>query len=251
VNRAQREAYKKEYAGAKATGKPFMPYAIYKDHIVAMLAIGFVIFLAIWQRIEVGEPIDPATTDFVPRPEWYFFFLFELLKIFKNENALTPLIMATFIVPNILIVLLIITPFIDQGPERRINRRPIALATAVFVFAGIGWLTYKGATSEAAAGVAIPITGLDAKGEAGLKIFQGNGCAACHALGGSGGKIGPALDKEGTVAGHDAAWQIAHLKNPQSKTPGSAMPKFDKFTPDQYDALSTFLTGLGTKYTVK
>ena len=66
----------------------------------------------------------------MPRPEWYFFFLFELLKIFKGQNALTPVIMATFIIPNILMVLLILTPFIDRGPERRIQRRPIALLTA-------------------------------------------------------------------------------------------------------------------------
>jgi menaquinol-cytochrome c reductase cytochrome b/c subunit len=250
VNRAQKEAYKKEYAGAKATGKPFMPYAIYKDHIVAILAIGFVIFLAIWHRAEIGEPIDPATTDFVPRPEWYFFFLFELLKIFKNENALTPLIMATFIVPNILIILLIVTPFIDQGPERRIQRRPIALATAVLVFAGIGWLTYKGATSEAAAGAEIQIENLDAKGEAGLQLYQTSNCAACHQLGGAGGNLGPALDDEGTK-NRGIEWQIAHLKDPKSRTPGSTMQAFPNFTDEQYDSLATFLEGLGTKYVVK
>ena len=75
----------------------------------------------------MGEPVNPASTDYVPRPEWYFFFLFELLRIFKGQNALTPVIMATFIIPNILMALLILTPFIDRGPERRIQRRPIAL----------------------------------------------------------------------------------------------------------------------------
>ena len=119
VNRGQQEYYKRDYAQAKAEGKPFFPYAVYKDLLIATLAIGIVIMLAIWHKVEVGEPVNPASTDFVPRPEWYFFFLFELLKIFKGQNALMPVIMATFIIPNILMALLILTPFIDRGPERR------------------------------------------------------------------------------------------------------------------------------------
>ena len=95
--------------------------------------------------MEVGEPVNPASTDFVPRPEWYFFFLFELLRIFKGQNDLTPVIMATFIIPNILMALLILTPFIDRGPERRIQRRPIAVITAVAVIVFLGYMTNKGA----------------------------------------------------------------------------------------------------------
>ena len=100
MNRGQQEYYKRDYAQAKAEGKPFFPYAVYKDLLISTLAIGIVILLACWHRVEVGEPVNPASTDFVPRPEWYFFFLFELLKIFKGQNVLTPVIMATFIIPN-------------------------------------------------------------------------------------------------------------------------------------------------------
>jgi menaquinol-cytochrome c reductase cytochrome b/c subunit len=95
VNRGHKEYYKRDYAQAKAEGKPFFPYAVYKDLIVATLAIGLVIVFSIWHRVEIGEPVNPASTDFVPRPEWYFFFLFELLKIFEGQNALMPVIMAT------------------------------------------------------------------------------------------------------------------------------------------------------------
>ena len=124
MNKAQKAAYKADYAQAKAEGKPFFPYAVYKDHIVASLVIGFIIFLAIWAKVEVGPEIDPATETYVPRPEWYFFFLFELLRIFKNQNALLPVIMATFLVPNLLLGLLFAWPFLDRGPERRIHKRP-------------------------------------------------------------------------------------------------------------------------------
>ncbi|MFN8121010.1 MAG: c-type cytochrome [Thermoleophilia bacterium] len=252
MNKAQQEAYLREYSQAKKEGKSFFPYAIYKDHIVAILAFGWIIGMAIWHKVEIGKPVYAATTDFVPRPEWYFFFLFELLKVFKGQNALMPVIMATFIVPNVLMVLLLLTPFIDRGPERRISRRPIALATSVVVFTSLAWLTYKGATSEAPSGGA-ELTfspALDETAAGGYQLFQDNGCQGCHALGGSGGAVGPDLTNEGTK-NHGVQWHIDHLKNPSSKNPGSAMPPFANFTPEQYTQLGTFLDGLGTKFKVQ
>jgi menaquinol-cytochrome c reductase cytochrome b/c subunit len=252
MNRAEKEAYNKDYAEAKAGGKPFFPYAIYKDHVVATLAIAIVIALAIWQRVEIGEPVNPATTDFVPRPEWYFFFLFELLKIFKNQSPLLPLIMATFIVPNILLVLLIATPFIDRGPERRIWKRPIALSTAVVVTFFLAFLTYKGATAPEPGGAGdLPVlSGLpaDTAAQAGLELMYASGCQNCHNIKGNGAAgPGPSLTDEGTKA-RGKQWQIDHLKNPASRTPGSSMPAFASFTPEEYDNLATLLEGLGTKY---
>ncbi|MEZ5079090.1 MAG: c-type cytochrome [Thermoleophilia bacterium] len=247
MNKAQQEEYLREYAQAKKEGKPFFPYAIYKDHLVAILAFGWIIGMAIWHRVEIGKPVYAATTDFVPRPEWYFFFLFELLKIFKGENLLTPVIMATFIVPNVLMVLLLLTPFIDRSPERRISRRPIALATSIVVFASLAWLTYKGATSEAPTGGGPAIEGLTPDAEAGYQLFQSSACLSCHMLGGSGGVLGPDLSNEGSK-GRGIDWQIAHLKNPQSQVPGSQMPPFPNFTDQEYTQLATFLEGLGTEW---
>jgi menaquinol-cytochrome c reductase cytochrome b/c subunit len=247
VNRAQREAYRKDYAQAKAEGKSFFPYAIYKDHIVALIAIAIVIALAIAFKVDVGEPVNPATTDFVPRPEWYFFFLFELLKIFKGQNALTPVIMATFIVPNILMVLLIALPFIDRGPERRIQKRPIALATAVLTVATLAYLTHEGANAPSGT-ISIEFENLDAQGEAGLALYLANGCNSCHMIKGAGATgPGPDLTNEGEK-GRGVEWQIEHLKDPQSRSPGSAMPAFTTFTEQEYQDLATFLDGLGTTY---
>ncbi|MEW6583603.1 MAG: c-type cytochrome [Actinomycetota bacterium] len=249
MNRAEKDAYKRDYALAKAEGKPFFPYAVYKDVVVASLAIGIVIALAIWQRVEVGEEVNPATTDFVPRPEWYFFFLFELLRIFKGQNALMPVLMATFIVPNILLVLLIATPFVDRGPERRIWKRPIALFTSVIVTFFLAYMTYLGATApEPVAGEVPQLSGLDANATAGLELMSASGCFNCHNIKGVGAAgPGPGLADEGTK-GRGAEWQIAHLKNPASQVPGSPMPPFTSFTPEEYDNLATLLEGLGTKY---
>jgi ubiquinol-cytochrome c reductase cytochrome b subunit/menaquinol-cytochrome c reductase cytochrome b/c subunit len=246
VNRAQQEYYTRDYAQAKKEGKPFFPYAVYKDLLVATLAMALVIALAIWHRVEVGEPVNPASTDFVPRPEWYFFFLFELLKIFKGQNALMPVIMATFIVPNILMVLLIATPFIDRGPERRLQKRPFALFTGIAMIAFLAYMTNKGATSEEPVSAeGLPLAGLesDAVAKAGSELWVTN-CTSCHMIKGVGQPgPGPDLSNVGSKGVISAETASEFLNNP----PG-AMPPFSRFTPEEYTQLGTFLSGLGTKF---
>ncbi len=249
MKKAQQEAYKRDYAQAKAEGKPFFPYAIYKDHIVAILCFAWIIGMAIWHRVEIGRPIYEATTDFVPRPEWYFFFLFELLKIFKGENFLTPVIMATFIVPNVLMALLVLTPFIDRTPERRLEKRPFAMAVAMIIFTSLAWLTYKGATSEAASG-ALTFEPQDDNTELAAKVIAANGCQSCHVIGAGGGNLGPNLNTIGNQK-RGVQWHIDHLKAPSSKVPGSPMPPFASLSEPDLKALATVLDGLGTTYQVK
>jgi menaquinol-cytochrome c reductase cytochrome b/c subunit len=247
VNRGQKEYYKRDYQVAKDAGKPFFPYAVYKDLAIASLAVGIVIALAIWQKVPVGEPVNPATTDYVPRPEWYFFFLFELLRIFKGDNAFTPVIMATFIIPTLMMALLILLPFYDRGPERRIQRRPIALLTAAATIFFLGYLTYLGAHAPEGIGAGgLPLSGLeeDPQAQAGADLFIAEGCTSCHMVAGVGAPgPGPNLSDEGSK-GNPPEFYEGFLKDP----PGSIMPAFTGFTPEQYQQIGTFLSGLGTKY---
>src|SRR5205814_7145348 len=94
---------------------------------------------------EIGPKADPTTTTYVPRPEWYFFFLFEVLRVMKNVPKFTP--MATIGVPTICMILLFLLPFYDRSPERRIERRPIALAAGMLTIAAMAYLTYTGANT--------------------------------------------------------------------------------------------------------
>lgn len=250
MNRAQKEAYKRDYAAAKADGKPFFPYAVYKDLIVATAVMAIIIALAIWAKVEVGPEIDPATEDYVPRPEWYFFFLFELLKVFKNQDAFRPLIMATFIVPNVLLGLLIAWPFIDRGPERRIHKRPMSIMVGVAVIAFLGYMTWKGATTPEGGATkplaTIPAADVDAT--AGEKLVRESVCLNCHLFGSQGAAgPGPNLTNEGSQ-NRGIQWQIDHLKDPQSRSPGSSMPPFASFKDEELKQIATFLEGLGTKY---
>jgi menaquinol-cytochrome c reductase cytochrome b/c subunit len=242
VNRGQQEYYKRDYAQAKAEGKPFFPYAVYKDLLIATLAIGIVITLAIWHKVEVGEPVNPASTDFVPRPEWYFFFLFELLRLFKNQNPLQPVIMATFIIPNIMMAILVLLPFIDRGPQRMPHKRPIAMVTAALLIFSLAYLTRMGAEAPAGGGD-VTIEGLDPEAEAGLNLFTVNGCTSCHMLKDAGAPgPGPNLTDYGSRSpGIDQTMQII-LEGP------GVMPPFERLTDEERRQLATLLDGMGTKY---
>src|SRR5918999_6391128 len=144
MNQAEKEQYLRDYAILKSKGKPFFPYAVAKDGLMACVVMFTIIMLSLTFGAELGPKADPTTTTYVPRPEWYFFFLFELLRIIKPA-LLVPL--ATIGVPTILMILMLLLPFIDRGPERRPERRPIAMVTAVFVICAMGYLTYLGAAA--------------------------------------------------------------------------------------------------------
>ena len=104
-----------------------------------------IIFLALMFGAELGPKADPTTTTYVPRPDWYFFFLFEVLRVMRNVPKFTP--MATIGVPTICMILLFLLPFYDRSPERRIERRPVALAAGIATIAAMAYLTYSGANT--------------------------------------------------------------------------------------------------------
>src|SRR5438445_5843238 len=143
MNQAEKEAYLREYSILKNQGKPFFPYAVAKDSTMALIVMLVIIFLALLFGAEIGPKADPTTTTYVPRPDWYFFFLFEVLRVMKNIPKFTPL--ATIGVPTICMLLLFLLPFYDRSPERRITHRPVALAAGLFTIAAIAYLTYTGA----------------------------------------------------------------------------------------------------------
>ena len=142
MNQLEKEAYLREYSILKSQGKPFFPYAIAKDSWMAVVVMFTIIMMSLVLGAELGPKVDPTTTTYVPRPEWYFYFLFEVLRIIKPPS-LVPL--AAIGVPTICMILLFLLPFYDRSPERRPERRPIAMAAAFFTIAAMAFLTYEGA----------------------------------------------------------------------------------------------------------
>src|SRR5213595_2017427 len=110
----EKEQYLREYYILKGKGKPFFPYAVFKDGAMACIVMVVIIVMSIVLGAELGPKADPTTTTYVPRPEWYFFFLFEVLRVIKPAE-LVPL--ATIGIPTICMILLILLPFYDRGPE--------------------------------------------------------------------------------------------------------------------------------------
>jgi menaquinol-cytochrome c reductase cytochrome b/c subunit len=174
MNQAEKEQYLREYAMLKAKGKPFFPYAVAKDSIMAAIVVLLIAFMSLLFGAELGPKADPTTTTYVPRPEWYFFFLFELLRVLKPPE-LVPL--ATVGIPTIAMILLLLLPFYDRGPERRPERRPIATTAGILTIVAIAYLTFLGA--EAGSPTEIELT-VAPQYEQGKEVAAQSGCLACH-----------------------------------------------------------------------
>jgi quinol-cytochrome oxidoreductase complex cytochrome b subunit len=232
VNRAQKEQYLREYAQLKTKGKPFFPYAVAKDSLMAVFVLVAIILMSLIFGAELGPKADPTTTTYVPRPEWYFFFLFELLRVIKPA-VLVPL--ATIGVPTVCMVLLFVLPFIDRGPERRIERRPIALTFGIFVIAAMAYLTFLGANAGSPNSVDMKVA---PQYEAGKLVVAQSGCLACHKIGENGNDgPGPHLTNIGDTLPKAAIRRT--LDNPTAP-----MPSFKGLPEAKKSALVDFLAQL-------
>jgi quinol---cytochrome c reductase cytochrome c subunit, bacillus type len=243
MNQREKEEYLREYALLKAQGKPFFPYAVAKDGAMACVVMAVIIAMSLVLGAELGSKANPTTTTYVPRPEWYFFFLFELLRIIRTPS-LVPL--ATIGVPTLCMILLFLLPFYDRGPERRPERRPIATLTGIVVIGAMAYLTYSGANagSPTAIEVATPAAVVQAGGprlaeyEAGKKVVAQSGCLACHKLGDNGNAgPGPELTH---IASRIPRQAIARtLVNPTAP-----MPSFKNLPAKKFTAIVNFLSQL-------
>jgi mono/diheme cytochrome c family protein len=261
----RRRVFQQYKEDVKERGKPFFPYAMWHDTIMSFVVIVVIIGLTVvWKYSTPGDhhttepgwlgklyddPADPGTVNFVPRPDWYFYFLFYLLRIFKWPDTV---LLGTIGIPTIALVLLLAMPFVDRRAERRLSRRPVAIVASILVVISMGVLTYKGATAKEALGTELLGHVKDwAKAEGfqnnqaairGARLFAVSGCLNCHVYNGDGGQnLGaPELTAEG-AKNKGIAFQIAHLKCPACVNSGSPMPSFSGLGAERLRLLATFL----------
>jgi menaquinol-cytochrome c reductase cytochrome b/c subunit len=262
--RSQYAQYKKD---VKSRGKPFFPYAMFHDTVMSLVVVCVIIALAcVWYFTSstdpnscgsgdscllgprYSEPADPGTTNFVPRPDWYFYFLFYLLRIFKWPDTV---ILGTVGIPTILLIILILLPFLDTRRERRLLRRPVAVIAAVLVVISMGVLTYKGATAkEALASEVVQAVPTWAQRQgfadnkeavAGATVFASSGCTACHTYLGTGSSnLGaPDLSAIGK-SGQPPSFFANYVADP-SKAGNNVMPKFADLGQQKLNQLGEFL----------
>jgi menaquinol-cytochrome c reductase cytochrome b/c subunit len=234
VDAREKEEYLREYSILKSQGKPFFPYAIAKDGAMACVTLAVIITLSIVLGAELGPKADPTTTTYTPRPEWYFFFLFELLRVVKPPALV---FLATIGIPTICLVLLLLLPFIDRSPERNPLRRPIATTAGIATIAAMAYLTILGATAGSP-------TEIDQPAPPGLKrgqeVMASSGCLGCHKVGENGNTLGPNLTDIGDKLGRDAIART--LVNPTSPMP--SYQKFQQQNPKEFDQLVQYVASL-------
>ncbi|MGK2933285.1 MAG: c-type cytochrome [Solirubrobacterales bacterium] len=233
MNNREKEEYLREYEQLKKKGKPFFPYAIMKDSVMFCVVAAVLIIMSLVLGAEQGPKADPTTTTYTPRPEWYFFFLFELLRVIKPPE-LTPL--ATIGIPTICMVMLLLLPFYDRNAERIPWKRPIASITGILIIVAMAYLTLLGASSGSPSEIELETK---PQYEQGKEIVAQSGCLACHAIGENGahGGLGPDLTEIGTKVPRAAIKQSLEIG------PG-IMPSFRGLGEQDLNAVADYLASL-------
>jgi ubiquinol-cytochrome c reductase cytochrome b subunit len=221
--------------------RKFYPEQAFRDTVAIFVAFAVLFTLAVVARVPLERLADPTDTSYIPRPEWYFLFLFETLKFIQGPLEAVGAVG----LPALAILALILVPFVDRGRLERVTRRTVAVA--VVVLAAVAW---TGLTVAAVATTPKPdVAEIDFSGPtdwmqlspeelAGLGYFQLEHCDSCHTMGGGEKpKMGPDL---ATTRRKSAAWMIDHFKRPSALVPGSPMPPI-QLTNQQLNALAAFL----------
>ncbi len=234
----QRRREMDKYHAQKEAGEPFYPYSLTKDAAAALIVFVAIMALAWWFPAEVGQFPDPTDTNYNPRPEWYFLFLFQFLKYFPG--SLEPVV--AVVLPSLAILGLLVLPFVDRRLLRHPFDRPLASVGACAALAGIIFLTIAGARSpQVSPYVAEPP--VVAEGE---RLYRELHCDYCHSIDGQGGVIGPDLVLE-VHQQHGRDWIVDHLENPQlvvSGKPSSPMGVLPVLLPEQREALAAYIEEL-------
>ncbi|MDQ1473785.1 MAG: ubiquinol-cytochrome c reductase cytochrome b subunit, partial [Bryobacterales bacterium] len=224
--------------------KKFYPQQVFKDTVAIFIAFAILFTLAIMARVPLERMADPTDTSYIPRPEWYFLFLFQMLKVFEGPLE----VVGTVILPTVAILALLLTPFIDRSRMVKVRQRTLAMG--VVLLAGIGWggltlAAIKGTPPQTAA-ASIDFSGptqwmqLKPAELSGIHYYKDQNCVTCHNVTAGGeAKPGPYLLNTGQR--HDKDWMLVHFKQPEATSPGSAMAPVNLTAPQMNDLAAAML----------
>ena len=225
--------------------KHFHPGQTFKDSVAIFAAFAILFTLAVAARVPLEQLADPSDTTYIPRPEWYFLFLFQMLKLFSGPLE----VLGAVVLPGLAVLALILVPFIDRSRMVKVTRRAVA-----FAFVALAAVCWTGLTATAIVttprqdeAALVDYSGptewlqLSPKELAGVAWFRQEKCATCHGIGPDGAKVGPDLTR---ISMHkDAAWMTEHFKHPDVVRPGSSMPPI-QLSGAQLNSLAAFLLRL-------
>lgn len=228
-----------------APRKPFYPEQVFRDTLACFVALMILLLAAVLLRAPLERLADPTDATYVPRPEWYFLFLFQILKFFGG--AWEPV--GSIGIPTLLVALLFSVPFLDRSHAKAVRQRTLTMSVVVIAISGWTALTVAALRSTPAAAessstesIALNDLGaLSAEEMAGIGYFRQERCRTCHNLTDGPPKPGPTLALRRTK--RSAEWMIQHFRNPSQTIPGSNMPPIPLGLPE-LNALSAFLLRL-------
>ncbi|GAB4541481.1 MAG: hypothetical protein Kow0063_32320 [Anaerolineae bacterium] len=192
MNEHDKQIIEKRYQEEKAKGVKFFPDIIYKDTIVAFAIFILLVGLAMFVGVPEEPPADPSDTSYIPRPEWYFLFLFEMLKFFPGQIEF----LGTAVIPGLAILLLLILPLYDRNIRRHPRSRPVATTIMSVIVLGIVLLTIRAVVTTPPQAEAIGLT-YQEQVAAGQELYLEH-CAECHGEEGEGGIVEDVEGLEGT-----------------------------------------------------
>ncbi|MFS8185813.1 c-type cytochrome [Rossellomorea marisflavi] len=230
----------KDYSEFPGKTEAFWPNFLLKEWLVgAVFLIGY-LCLTVAHPSPLERIADPTDTGYIPLPDWYFLFLYQLLKYTYASGPYN--VIGAFIIPGIAFGALLLAPFIDRGPERRPTKRPFATGFMILALAATYFLTWESVVTHdwAAAkeqGKIQAEADIDKESE-GYKIYsdQKNGCINCHGDNLQGG-AGPSL--VGTGLSQEEVADIAV----NGKPPGMPADLFQG-SDEELDKLAEFISGL-------
>ncbi len=173
----------KDYSEYPGKTEAFWPNFLLKEWLVgSVFLIGF-LCLTIAHQSPLERVADPTDTGYIPLPDWYFLFLYQLL---KYEFAAGPYtVIGALIMPGLAFGALLLAPFLDIGPERHPTKRPVAVGMMILGIAGTIFLTWESVDSHdwdlaAEQGKIVHEVPIDTEAD-GYKIMEANTCLSCHA----------------------------------------------------------------------
>lgn len=217
VQKRQHDNTPRDYSAYPGKTEAFVPNFLLKEWMVgAVVILGFMV-LVITSPAPLGYPADPLNAEFIPMPDWYFLFMYQLLKY--PYMADDYMVLATVVFPGLLFGGLMLAPFLDRGKERRFYRRPIAsslvlLSVAAIVYlTQVSWAHYQSELdrlgiipehidraqrisegrelpTKSSASATISIVDPDSEG---YSIYERSTCLSCHATGLAGQASFPSL----------------------------------------------------------
>ncbi len=184
MNEQEKREYDRAYKASKHQGEPFYPNAIIKDALVALFIFLLLVALSAFFRAELQAPADPTDSSYIPHPEWYFLFLYEMLKFFPGDLV----ILGVIVLPGVVFLILFLLPWLDRRAERHPRKRPAIMALLTFawtIVVGFTLLAFISAPPQTETAPAV--VGLNRQQTAIGQAAFVETCSGCHGEFGEGG----------------------------------------------------------------